>query len=152
MKLLPRLIHTLATLRWYLIRPITVGVRVLPIRDDTILLVKHTYQEYWYLPGGGVKKGETLEAAIRREVREEIGAELGNLALVGVYSNFYEYKSDHIVVFLCKDFTLDGKMDNEIAEFRLFKIAELPADISPGSRRRIEGYLREDSSPTVGRW
>ena len=152
MRLLPRLIHAFAKPYWYVLRPITVGVRVLLIRDDTILLVKHTYQEYWYLPGGGVKKGETLEDAIRREVSEEIGAQLGNLALLGVYSNFYEYKSDHIVVFLCKDFTLDGKMDNEIAEIRLFKIAELPADISPGSIRRIEEYLRRDHSPTVGRW
>jgi len=131
----------------------TVGVRILLIQADTILLVKHTYQKYWYLPGGGVKKGETLEAAIRREVGEEIEARLGDLALVGVYSNFYEYKSDHIVVFLCENFTLNGnKTNNEIEAFKFFNIEDLPADISPGSRRRIEEYLRRAGSPAFGKW
>jgi 8-oxo-dGTP pyrophosphatase MutT (NUDIX family) len=125
---------------------------VLLIQDDTILLVKHTYLESWYLPGGGVKKGETLEAALRREVSEELGARLGGLALLGVYSNFYEYKSDHIVVFVCKDFALNGKRDNEIAAWSFFPVGELPLDISPGTRRRIEEYLRGDSSPPVGKW
>jgi 8-oxo-dGTP pyrophosphatase MutT (NUDIX family) len=152
MKLLPRLIHAFARLCWYVLRPLTVGVRVLLIQGDTVVLVKHTYQESWYLPGGGVKKGETLEAALRREVSEEIGAQLGRLALLGIYSNFYEFKSDHIVVFLCHDFTLNGKMDNEIEAVRLFKTTELPADISPGSRRRIGEYLRGDSPPIVGKW
>ncbi|MDQ0343857.1 8-oxo-dGTP pyrophosphatase MutT (NUDIX family) [Lederbergia wuyishanensis] len=46
------------------------------IQDEKVLLVKHTYQNHWYLPGGGVEKSETLERAIRRECKEEIGADL----------------------------------------------------------------------------
>lgn len=131
----------------------TVGVRVLLIRDNAILLVKHTYQQHWYLPGGGVKKGETLQEAIRREAREEVGIDLRDLTLFGAYSNFGEYKSDHIIVFLCTDFLLRGSpMSSEIEKCCFFDLENLPADISPGTKRRVEEYMRADGLPQIGRW
>ena len=44
-------------------------------RDSRLLLVRHEKQgrEYWLLPGGGVGGGETLVAALKRELAEELG-------------------------------------------------------------------------------
>lgn len=38
--------------------------------------------EFWFLPGGGAFVGESLEAAVRREIFEETGAQLGELGPV----------------------------------------------------------------------
>lgn len=37
------------------------------------MLVRHRYVPGWYLPGGGRKAREAADAAILRELREEIG-------------------------------------------------------------------------------
>lgn len=149
---LARWLYRVNRLRWWLTRPVTVGVRLIPVRDRRVLLVRHTYQDSWYLPGGGVKRGETLEEAMRREVAEEVGATLGPLRLFGVYTNFYEYKSDHVAVFVCEDFTLTGATDWEIERFAFFALDDLPLGTSPGSRRRIREYLDGADGAIVGRW
>ena len=50
------------------------------LRDDHILLIKHcehaSGRSYWLLPGGGRESGETEEACIRREMREETHLEV----------------------------------------------------------------------------
>jgi hypothetical protein len=50
--------YELNGLRWRLTKPITVGGRLIMAQGDEILLVKHSYQPQWYLPGGGIKKDE----------------------------------------------------------------------------------------------
>jgi ADP-ribose pyrophosphatase YjhB (NUDIX family) len=154
MRNLVKLLYRINRLRWRATQPITVGVRLILLKDQTVLLVKHTYQcqWHWYLPGGGVKRGETLEEAARREVAEELGAELGDLHLFGVYTNFYEHKSDHVIVFTCDDFTLTGKTDREIESFSFFKLDDLPDGTSPGSKKRIQEYIGSDAPPFVGVW
>src|SRR5512139_3601972 len=106
MRLWLRLAYRLLRVFWFVRRPITVGVRILLVRGDSILLVRHTYQDEWYIPGGGVKRGERLDQAIRREAAEEGGINPQTLNLFGVYTSFSEYKNDHIIVFYSDDFTL----------------------------------------------
>jgi 8-oxo-dGTP pyrophosphatase MutT (NUDIX family) len=153
-KVLARLFYTIARLRWRVTRPITLGVRLILEKEHTVLLVKHTYQAQWYLPGGGVGRGETLEEAARREAAEEIGATLGRLRLFGVYTNFSEHKSDHVAIFVCDDFTLTGRTleGAEIERFDFFGLDNLPAGLSPGTGRRLLEYRNGGGVPVVGMW
>jgi len=50
-----------------------VATRALVIQDDKILLIKEASDNWWSLPGGGVDHGETIEAAVSREIEEELG-------------------------------------------------------------------------------
>jgi 8-oxo-dGTP diphosphatase len=56
-----------------------VGVGAVILRNDQVLLVQRGREPgygLWSLPGGLVELGESLHAAIRREVREEAGLEV----------------------------------------------------------------------------
>jgi len=152
MKLFYRLGYQAILLLWRITHPITLGVRLMLIKDRTVLLVKHTYQQQWYLPGGRVKKWETLQQTARREAHEELGAVLGSLRLFGMFTSFFEHKSDHVAVFVCDDFTMSGETDGEIERFATFPLEELPDDVAPGCRRRIEEYLENPLAVQAANW
>lgn len=68
-------------------RPHTHGVKCI-VRSDgggEVLFVRHTYGERgsWELPGGGLRRREQPEAAVRREMREELGIDLVDVREVG---------------------------------------------------------------------
>lgn len=136
-----RFLHRFQRLFWSLTGQLTVGVRLLAVENGKVLLVRHSYVDGWYLPGGGVQAKESLEEAVRREAAEEVGADLGSMQLFGVYSNFFEGKSDHIVVFLCREFSWQAVSNREIECVNCFELDGLPEGTSPGTRRRIEEYV-----------
>ncbi|MGY9072582.1 MAG: NUDIX domain-containing protein [Acidimicrobiales bacterium] len=131
----------------------TVGVRALVVDGDgQVCLVCHTYRDGWFLPGGGVKVGESLVGAMSRELAEETGIELPEVPqrVLGVYSSFREHKSDHIVVFVLLDWTLGVSRSAEIAEVGFFSPGELPAGTSAATTRRIKEYMT--GVPPGHRW
>jgi len=136
----------------FIFRPKTLGVRVMLIQNGQVLLVRQTYLPGWFMPGGGVKRGETMEDAARREAREEVGAEMGALELVGAYTSFGGFKSDHNILFLCTDFSLHGQPDREIAEVCFFPLEALPENVWPGHRLRLDEYCAGLEHPQFGEW
>jgi 8-oxo-dGTP pyrophosphatase MutT (NUDIX family) len=136
----------------FIFRPVRLGVRVMMLQGDQVLLVRQTYMPGWFMPGGGIKRGETLEQAARREAREEVGAELAEIQLLGAYTGFKEWKTDHNIVFICRDFTCNGRHDREIAEVRFFHLNDLPEGLWPGHRRRLEEIRATQEYPQFGEW
>ena len=147
-----RLLYFAFRVYCFIFRPIRMGVRVLMVENGKVVLIRHTYMSGWFMPGGGLKKNETLEQAARREAFEETGAALGEIKLMGAYTNFKDWRTDHNVVFTCDEFKITGKPDGEIAEMRLFPLDELPEELLPGHRRRLTEYQAGISIPQYGEW
>lgn len=137
--MLHRVSAPLLRLWWNISRGHTLGVRGLAVDGEgRVLLVRHTYQPGWFLPGGGVERGETAEAACRREMEEEAGLSPITLRLISIHTNFSLFASDH-VLFYRIDAWRPCKPDNafEIAERGFFPLDALPDGVTPATRRRL---------------
>lgn len=134
---------------WRITRPLTAGARVMVLdSNNRILLVRHTYMPGWYLPGGGVERGETMRAAAKRELFEEVGVRAaGDLSFFGLYANFKEFKSDHVALFVLREFDLVPRSNREIAEFGFFAADELPQATTDATRARVQEVLNNRPAP-----
>jgi ADP-ribose pyrophosphatase YjhB (NUDIX family) len=132
---------------WRMRRGTTLGAQGAVIDGEgRVLLVRHGYRPGWWFPGGGVEWGETLEAALARELKEEVGVSLtGPVELHGVFGNFASFPGDHIAVFVVRHWQRRGEYWKlgEIAEARMFARGELPERIDPGTRARLDEMFDE---------
>lgn len=123
-----------------LTRGMTMGVRAACFDDaGRIFLVRHTYVPGWYMPGGGVERGETVLAALAKELREE-----GNLVatsepeLFQVYQNRNASRRDHVVFYrLSVEQTAPRPPDREVAESGFFSLEALPDGVTAATLRRL---------------
>jgi 8-oxo-dGTP pyrophosphatase MutT (NUDIX family) len=123
-------------------RGMTLGVRAACFDEGgRIFLIRHTYVRGWYLPGGGVEPGETMEQSLERELMEEGGIRLDAPApLFGMYLNRHVSRRDHVGLYVAREWTLAAppKVPNmEIAEVGFFAPAGLPDGTTEGTRRRL---------------
>jgi 8-oxo-dGTP diphosphatase len=140
-RLLYRLAYALLRLYWFLFRPAAVGVQCVISYERHLLLIRNTYgRQSWMFPGGGIGSGETPEAAVRREVYEEVGVTLGAVQLLGTFCGTQDYRRDTVHVFTAQVSSQDVTIDpGEILEARWFLVEALPP---------LSGYARE----VLGLW
>lgn len=130
----------------------TLGVRAAVIgRDGKVLLIRHSYTPGWYLPGGGVEKGETLQVSLERELMEEGGVALsGPAELFGIYLNQTLSNRDHVALFVCRDWRQENppQVPNiEIVEWGFFAPDALPTGTTDATRRRLAEIGGAPKSP-----
>ncbi|CEK18161.1 NUDIX hydrolase [Chthonomonas calidirosea] len=82
----------------------------------------------WCVPSGHVEAGETPENAIRREIREEVGASVGHLHLLGHYLLTPPHASPYLAAvyytsLLSQEAIPEG---SESQEARLFPLEAFP--------------------------
>lgn len=112
-----------------------------------VLLEKRSVEPFlgfWALPGGHVDYGETVELAVKREVREELGISVRIKKLFGVYSNPKRHPFYHTVavVFLCEKTKGKLGLSNEVSEFRYFALNKLPKKIAFDHRKILKDFKK----------
>lgn len=125
-------------------RGMTLGVRGLVTDPDgAVLLIRHTYVKGWYMPGGGVERGETAEEALARELVEEVGVRMTDRPrLLSFHSNHVRFPGDHVLIYRVESWeACEATSRGEIDAVGWFQASDLPAEITPSTRRRIEEAL-----------
>jgi len=113
-------------------------------RRGQVLLVKRKNEPFrnrWWVPGGRVLKGETLEQAFRRKMREELGIAVKVLAPVGYYEGRHARGPGKVrggvhavsVVFRAAPRSLRIRLDGQSAAWGFF-------DRLPGPLRRLKRF------------
>jgi 8-oxo-dGTP diphosphatase len=108
--------------------------------DDGVmryLLARRSDIGWWNLVGGGLEYDETPEEGLAREAREEIGAEIEVVRLVGVYAK--PPKHEVVLVYLCSlaPGSPEPGPSEEVSEVGAFTVDALPEDVLPKHRQRV---------------
>lgn len=95
--------------------------------EEKVLMVKNVGAS-WTFPGGAVEKGETLEQALIREVKEEVNLTVEMEHLVSVNEAFFVHKNIQPIFFTFKVHVIDGEISinypNEISEIKWMNLEE----------------------------
>jgi 8-oxo-dGTP diphosphatase len=135
-------------LRHILRRPVVGIVVAGHTADGRWLLVRRADTGTWALPGGTLEWGETLRAALARELAEEAGATGAIVERVtGVFSRPDRDPRFHAVTIVVRC-RVDAPVRPpanplEIREARLFRVDELPDLSTMGAREMLETALHD---------
>lgn len=111
--------------------PVDVAVGVLVDPQGRFLLTSRpegkVYAGYWEFPGGKLEAGETVEAALKRELHEEIGIDIGAAQPWRV--EIVDYEHARVRLHFCKVFDWHGEF--EMRERQAMAWQDLPVRVAP---------------------
>ena len=111
--------------------PVDVAVGVLIDADGRFLMTSRpegkVYAGYWEFPGGKLEAGESVEAALRRELHEELGVVIGEVHPWQV--ELVDYPHARVRLHFCKVHAWQG--DVEMREAQSMSWQTLPVEVTP---------------------
>lgn len=130
----------------------TVGALVFNQERKLLLMRSHKWRDKLVVPGGHVELGESMEEALRREVKEETGLEVYDIELLCIQEFIYDdafWAKRHFIFFdyVCKTDCTEVTLDSEAYDFIWVVVEEaLELPIEPYTERAIKEYLKRYAS------
>lgn len=150
--ILPAWLHRALMPTAHLVRHRWRGLRGKPISGVSVvvrnlsgdlLLLRHSYgPDVWALPGGGMKDGEDPADCARREVREELGIEIGALEPITTLEETLSGSPHTAHLFHATCNARPNPDRREVIEARFFPAHSLPEPLGRVTRHRIEAFRR----------
>jgi len=121
-----------------------VGVGAIVIDGGRVLLLKRKKEPeagLWGIQGGAVEFGETIDQAVERELKEELGIECEIVRLLGVTDHIVPEEGVHWVspVFLAKitSGTPKNAEPEKHSEMRWFDLDNLPEEVTLTTKNAV---------------
>lgn len=112
-----------------------------------VLLVRHSYMPGWQLPGGGVDRNEPPQAAVLRELHEELGLTGGEAEFLGLYTRPAGWATNVIAFYRVTGAAVDFRPSLEIREICFADPASPPPGCTPATLRRLAELRGAAPSP-----
>lgn len=124
---------------WFFTEPHAVGVHGIPFTPEgKIVLVTLSYAQGWRLPGGGQNAKEESQAAMLRELREEIGlTAYDTIELVTGFRHRPDYRRGESTLFVIKGVRYRPKWSLEVTKVNEFYPDALPPDTANITHRLL---------------
>jgi 8-oxo-dGTP diphosphatase len=111
--------------------PVDVAVGVLIDGEGRFLMTSRptgkVYADHWEFPGGKLESGETVAQALRRELNEELGIDIGQAHPWQV--EMVDYPHALVRLHFCKVYEWAGEF--EMREGQAMAWEQLPVQVSP---------------------
>lgn len=108
-----------------------------------VLLLKHVFRpgSGWGLPGGFINSGEQPDAAVERELIEEVGLELKSIQLFT--TRVFKRPNQLEIVFRCRALGAAKPRSLEVSKLEWFAPDKLPEALPTDQKRLIQRALAE---------
>ena len=130
-----------------------VGVAVIIHKGGEVLLIKRKNVHgsgTWSTPGGHLEYGESPEECARRETREEVGVEIGNIHFKAITNDIFSESGSHYITLWMESDDASGQpyavAEDEVEQVGWFDWKELPQPLF----LPLENLLRGECYPPPG--
>ncbi len=120
------------------LNPVVFGVSGMILDPEgRVLVVRQTYMPGWRLPGGGIDRGEPPQAALQRELREEVGLSGGTVRLFGLYSRKVWWLTHITALYVIEGGSVNFRPNLEVRAVSWASPEAPPAGTAPATARRL---------------